>query len=65
MSLIILRRQHFFFLLSALYSYPAIYLYLIFAILQFEISSLMKWIFFPSLKFFFADYTGSKSPVKT
>ena len=32
---------------------PPIYLHLIFAILQFEISSLMNWIFFPSLNWIF------------
>ena len=37
--------------------FPPIYLHLIFDILEFEISSLMNWIF--------AGYTGSKNPVQT
>ena len=45
-------------------TYPPIYLHLIFDILQFEISSLMNWIFFPSLDWIFAGYTGSKNPVQ-
>ena len=44
---------------------PPIYMHLIFVILEFEISSLMNWIFFPSLNWIFAGYTGSKNPVQT
>ena len=42
-----------------------IYLHSIFDILEFEISSLMNWIFFPSLNWIFAGYRGSKNPVQT
>ena len=44
---------------------PPIYLNWIFQILQFEIVSLMNWIFFPSLNWIFVGYTGSNNPVQT
>ena len=46
--------------LEYMYYLPPIYLHLIFPILQFEISSLINWIFFPSLKQtgFFSKFLG-------
>jgi len=44
---------------------PPIYLHLIFARFQFEISSLMNWIFWSISNWNFAGYTGSKYQVQT
>ena len=48
---------------SGIAGIPTIYLHLIFTILQFEISSLMNWIFFPSLNWIFLPAVACKIPV--